>query len=99
MADGFAFEIVGDAGKANKAIDETLAKLDKIPSAAKRATGELGAAFGQAETLVRKYNQALESGAPLKYTQEVMKAADAARAHAEQLQREAQMLQQIRGLV
>lgn len=58
MAEGFAFEIVGDAGKANKAIGDVTRALDLITPKAGAAGRSINAAFDQAAAVVNKYSAA-----------------------------------------
>lgn len=100
MADeDYAFQIVGDADKANKEINATLDNLDRIGPRAAAVSRELQSAFNRAETIVNRYNQALawNSSTAIKQAQALSQAARAQAAYIEQLQREAQMLDSIHG--
>jgi tape measure domain-containing protein len=96
--EGFTFEIVGSADKANKSIDGTLSKLDAIAPRARQAGDALTNALGRAANLVEQYNRALASGDG-KFAAGARESAEALRAEIEQLQREKQALDAIRGPV
>lgn len=95
----FAFEVVGDASKANKAIDGVLANLDKIGARAPAVGRELTSAFDRAAQIVRNYDSALASNSSnaLKNAQSAQQAARAHAAYIEQLQREQGILNSIHG--
>lgn len=100
----YGFEIVGSADKANKAIDSTLENLDRIAPQALRASQQIQTAMDRAAEYVRKLNAALDrprgqgvTEGALRTAQAYQKLAQQEAAYIEQLRREQQMLEAIRG--
>jgi tape measure domain-containing protein len=97
--EGFSFEIVGSAEKADKSIDGVLNKLDAIAPRASKASTEITNAFQRATMIVEQFAHAQQQGgqAARNYAESVAPAVQQTRMLIEQLQREQDVFDSIRG--